>query len=72
MAAEINPSNPSNVFITTPQPARLEHSPVSICHRLCEPICAKSDYEVGFKIFGNDVAAITVRGLTRFYNCKEE
>lgn len=45
---------------------------IAICHRLCEPICAKSEYTIGIEIFDRPVAAITIRGLTRFFNCREE
>jgi hypothetical protein len=46
--------------------------PVPLCISLCEPICARSDYTIGIAIFDNPFASITVRGLTRFFNCKEE
>jgi hypothetical protein len=43
-----------------------------VCIRLCEPICVKSDYTVGLDIFDRPVATVTVRGLTRIFNCEEE
>jgi hypothetical protein len=45
---------------------------VPLCISLCEPICARSDYEITFDVFGNHVATITVRGMTRLFNCRDE
>ena len=45
---------------------------VPICIRVCEPICARSDYEVGITIFDRPVATISVRGETRIFNCDEK
>lgn len=45
---------------------------VPICIRLCEPICAKSEYAIGITIFDRPVATITVSGLTRLFNCDEK
>jgi hypothetical protein len=45
---------------------------VPVCIRLCEPICAKSDYAIGITIFDRPVATITVSGLTRLFNCDEK
>ena len=45
---------------------------VPICIRLCEPICAKSEYAIGITIFDRPVATITVSGLTRLFNCGEK
>jgi hypothetical protein len=44
---------------------------VPVCIRLCEPVCADSRYEIGMTIFDKPVATITVKGTTRFYNCRE-
>ena len=46
--------------------------PVPICIRLCEPICAESEYTIGIQIFDRPVATITLRGKTRFFNCEEK
>jgi hypothetical protein len=45
---------------------------VPICIRVCEPICAKSEYSIGITIFDRPVATITVSGQTRFFNCDEK
>lgn len=45
---------------------------VPLCIKLCEPICLKSDYQIGITLFDRPIITITVRGLTRIYNCGEE
>jgi hypothetical protein len=44
-------------------------SEVPLCIRLCEPICAKSDYSIGITIFDRPVATISISGITRLFNC---
>jgi hypothetical protein len=43
---------------------------VPVCLRLCEPICAQSDYQVTLAWFGVPAATLTVKGVTRFAECK--
>jgi hypothetical protein len=45
---------------------------IPLCIKLCEPICASSEYTIGITIFDRPVAAITIKGLTRLFNCKDE
>jgi hypothetical protein len=45
---------------------------IPLCIKLCEPICVRSDYEIGITLFDRPIISITVRGLTRLYNCGEE
>jgi hypothetical protein len=45
--------------------------PIPICIKVCEPICAESNYTIGINIFDNPFASITVRGLTRLFNCQD-
>lgn len=45
---------------------------VPICIKLCEPICARSDYTIGITLFDRPIISITIRGLTRIFNCSEE
>ena len=45
---------------------------VPVCIKLCEPICAESNYSIGIEIFDRPVAKITIGGMTRFYNCREK
>jgi hypothetical protein len=42
---------------------------VPVCIRVCEPICARSDYSIGITLFDRPVATITVSGATRIENC---
>lgn len=45
---------------------------IPVCIKLCEPVCANSEYNIGIVIFDRPVATITVKGTTRFFNCREE
>src|SRR2546421_687590 len=73
--------SPANVVVQTP-PERplhvdmnmnlLARQAIPLCIKVCEPICARSEYTIGIDIFDRPVAAITVKGQTRFFNCKEE
>jgi hypothetical protein len=49
----------------------MAREPIPLCIKMCEPVCAQSDYTVGISIFDNPVAAVAVRGLTRLFNCEE-
>jgi hypothetical protein len=64
-----DPKQPLDVNMNMSVSAR---QPLPLCISLCEPICARSDYTIGIAIFDNPFASITVRGLTRLFNCKEE
>jgi len=46
--------------------------PVPVCLKLCEPICARSEYTVGIDIFDRPVAAITIKGLTKLFGCDDK
>ncbi len=43
-----------------------------ICIKLCEPICAESNYTIGISIFDRPVVSLTIRGRTRLFSCREE
>ena len=45
---------------------------IPVCLKVCEPICARSDYTVGIDVFDRPVASISVRGETRLFNCEEK
>jgi len=45
--------------------------PIPLCIKLCEPICARSDYTIGISIFDNPFASINIRGMTKIENCGE-
>ena len=72
---------PANVFIqtTTERPLHVDmamnllaRETIPVCVKFCEPVCVKSDYTIGITIFDRPVAAISIRGLTRLFNCLEE
>jgi hypothetical protein len=44
---------------------------ISVCIRVCEPICVQSDYSIAITIFDKPVASITLQGLTRIFNCTD-
>lgn len=71
------PENDVKIVAWPSQAARLEHqfareTPLPICIEVCRPICAQSDYTIGIEIFTRPIAQITVRGLTRLFNCDEQ
>lgn len=72
---------PANVFLQTSrdQPIYADMNmrlsakePVPICVKVCEPICARSDYRIGIEIFDRPVATITVQGITKIFGQPEE
>lgn len=73
--------NPANVVIHTTQdnPFNVDMNmkvtakdTIPVCVKLCEPICAKSDYTIGIDIFDRPVGTITLKGMTRLFNCREQ
>jgi hypothetical protein len=40
-----------------------------VCVKVCEPVCAKSDYAIGINMLKKQFAQVTVSGQTRIYNC---
>ncbi len=68
VAIQTSPKEPFNVNMN--MNVRVEDQ-LPVCVRLCEPICAKSDYTVGLEIFDRPVASITIKGMTRIFNCEE-
>jgi hypothetical protein len=45
---------------------------IPVCIEVCRPICAQSEYTIHIEVFDRPVAAITIRGLTRLFNCDEK
>ena len=45
---------------------------IPVCIKVCEPICAASEYTIAIDIFDRPVAAITIKGLTRLFSCNDE
>lgn len=41
----------------------------TVCVKVCEPICAKSDYAVGIALRERPIAQISIKGMTRIFNC---
>ncbi len=46
--------------------------PIPVCIKICEPICAESNYRIGINLMGQPFAEIVVRGITRLFNCKDK
>lgn len=45
---------------------------IPVCIKLCEPICATSDYEIGINLLGRPLASISVQGETVLDHCEDE
>jgi hypothetical protein len=45
---------------------------IPVCIKVCEPICAASEYTIAIDVFDRPVASITIKGLTRLFNCERE
>ncbi len=45
---------------------------IPVCIQVCEPICAESEYTIAIDVFDRPVAAITIKGLTRLFNCRDD
>jgi hypothetical protein len=45
---------------------------VPLCIQVCEPICADSEYTIAIDVFERPVAAITIKGRTRLFNCRDD
>jgi hypothetical protein len=64
-----DPKTPLDVNMNMTVSAR---EAVPICIKLCEPICARSDYTIGLNVFDNAFATITLRGITQIAPCGDE
>lgn len=72
--------DPANVVIhTTPEtPFNVDmdmkvsvKDTIPVCLKLCEPVCAKSDYTISVNIFDRPVGSVSIKGLTKLFNCYE-
>ncbi len=45
---------------------------IPICIKLCEALCAESEYVIGITLFDRPIISITIRGTTKLANCKDE
>lgn len=66
-----------NMFNNSEQPLFLnmnisQGQVLPICIKLCEPICAESNYKIGINLLGQPFAEIVVKGVTRLFNCREQ
>lgn len=68
VAVATDPALPVNVDMNTRVTVRED---IGVCLKICEPICAESDYRVGISIFNNPFASISVRGITRLFGCSD-
>jgi len=62
------PEQPVSVRQTSEQTVSFRGE-IPVCIRVCEPICARSDYSIGITVFDRPVATINVSGTTRIDNC---
>jgi hypothetical protein len=45
---------------------------IPVSFKLCEPVCAKSEYRLDIDIGGTPFAGVTLRGKTMIFGCDEE
>ncbi|QCK15774.1 hypothetical protein [Mangrovivirga cuniculi] len=45
---------------------------IPVCIKICEPICAVSDYTVGIELLGQPLASIRLRGKTKIAHCDDK
>jgi hypothetical protein len=69
LVVETWPQDPVHVDMAMNVVAREQ---IPVCIRVCEPICAQSEYTIAIDIFDRPVAAINIKGMTRLFNCREE
>jgi hypothetical protein len=76
---DINIPNPVglNMFNSEDRPLNLnlhikEGQVIPICIKLCEPICAESNYKIGLNLMGQPFIEIVVQGITRLFNCRDK
>ena len=62
------PKNPMNVDMDMHLKVK---EPIPVCISLCEPICAKSDYTISINILDKPLGSISVKGMTKLFNCFE-
>jgi hypothetical protein len=65
---------PAQVLIGAREPIPLDmrlaaRDDIPLCIKICEPICAQSEYTITLDIFDRPVALVTVRGRTTLAAC---
>lgn len=75
---DINIPNPVglNMFNSEDKPLHLnmnlsDGKVLPICIKLCEPICAESNYKIGITLMGQPFIEIALQGITRIFNCSD-
>jgi hypothetical protein len=70
---DINIPNPVglNMFNTEERPLHLnmnltDGKVLPVCIKLCEPICAESNYKIGITLMGQPFIEIALKGITRY------
>lgn len=69
VSIETSPKSPLHVDMGM---RLMADKPVPVCIKVCEPICAESEYTIGIQIFDRPVATITLRGKTRIAQCDDK
>ncbi len=76
---DINIPNPVglNMFNTEERPLHLnmnlsDGKVLPVCIKLCEPICAESNYKIGITLMGQPFIEIALQGITRIFNCRDK
>ena len=76
---DINIPNPVglNMFNKEEQPLYLnmnikEGNTLPVCIKLCEPICAESNYKIGLSLMGQPFIEVVIQGITRIFNCRDK
>jgi hypothetical protein len=67
----------ANVALRSDQPIALDmrlaaREDIPLCIKICEPICARSEYTIGIDIFDRPVALVTIRGTTKLFECDDK
>jgi hypothetical protein len=66
---QFDPDRPANVNMAMNLTAK---EAVPVCIKVCEPICARSEYVVSIEIFDRPVATIKLAGQTTIFNCRDQ
>jgi hypothetical protein len=69
----------ASIAVQTPDPIGVDmrmaltaRDDVPLCIKICEPICARSEYTIAIDVFDRPVALVTIRGKTTLYACDDK
>jgi hypothetical protein len=65
---QFDPDHPANINMAMNVSAK---EAVPVCIKVCEPICARSEYVVSIEIFDRPVATIKLVGQTTIGPCRD-